>query len=526
MPLPEDPRELPKPRSPILSSDRNKKKAVTVTTSWEEASFRIESPELGAGKRPVRNIRTETSSPNLRPRRPPPPVPKPKSQGGGGVSGETKELSPNSDLMHFPDSEGESRIERKHSDLSTDSSKSPEPPQAFSSELETTYNFKSTSPVPSPTPSPAAMDEATGKSESMEELLKNLEEFNEVISSQDGVEALEAEEREKDFATIPRSELPVRKTPGIQVTNEDTKSKSASNTPEVLRRSKPDIAPKPNLQNGFSHSQPEETIRHDASPPKASPKAPPRKKRISQKLKDRAGMFESSESETQPPLPSKPGASVKPVRPAPSSPAPPKPERDEKKRLRSRLEVMAERQAPSSAPVSRTTSPDIGEREREREEWWGEEIKCVCNCQVLYCICVCIFLHLSLPNLSLPPSLPSSLPLFSFSHTPSLPPSIPPSIIPHISTDKLTQETSGSFERLSSRSPAPIKRSPLSSASLSCPPSSLSAAMKCISYLSEEERVSDAQLFKVTASSKKEVDGRLSSLDKGEVCVCIYTYVY
>ena len=193
-------------------------------------------------------------------------------------------------------------------------------------------------------------------SESMEELLKNLEEFDEVISSHNGLEVPETG-RERDFATIPRSELPVKKQPPeISITSAENQARSQSSTPEMYRKPKPDLAPKPNLvQNGVSHGK-----KGPEAP--ASPVAPPRRKkgtRMSQKLKDKMGRFEATSPGKNQSLPAA-------AQPTANSP-PPKPERDEKKRMKSRLEAMTERQVCSSAPVSRTVSPDIAESEEGRE---------------------------------------------------------------------------------------------------------------------------------------------------------------
>ena len=324
---------------------------------WEEAIAECESPEphqkplirpLSASPKPVRkqmggNI-AEGSAKVVRPRRPPPPVPKPHAT---HVAVDTEELARNVTEDLSPEREDAkkkpSNSNSRSSPAGSSSSKSPElQPVIFEPE------------------NPAGSPLSPKKSESMEELLKNLEEFDEVISSQNGPESPENEERERDFATIPRSELPVpKKAPGIKISEEGSlQSRSLSNTPEATRKTKPEIPLRPKLvQNGFSHSQPDE-------PTQSKPTAPPRRKRkTSQKMKDRMGVFEGSESGGETPADSKPPPpSGKPVYLARKSASPPpKPERDEKKRLRSRLEVMAERQASSSAPVSRNASPDIGE---------------------------------------------------------------------------------------------------------------------------------------------------------------------
>ena len=354
-PVQEEPSEQPpKPRSPLLSSsDQRKKKVITNSMSWEDAMARSQSPELL--KKPLvklmvsPKVSKRKQSGGVLPRRPPPPVPKPLQ--ATHVSIDTEELARRVSEELSPEREGESRVESARRKLSnpqsppTESSKSPELLQSDVFERESSADVvKSLSP------------DSVKKSESMEELLKNLEEFDEVISSQNGPESPENEERERDFATIPRSELPIKKMPGIQIMDENRQVKSLTNTPEATRKLK-SARPK-SVQNGLSHSQPDE-------PDLPKPKAPPRRKKnkMSQKLQERLGIFESSESGSDAPAkPAKPTVAVKPARLAPNAP-PPKPERNEKKRMWSRLEIMAERQACSSAPVSRNVSPDNGESE-------------------------------------------------------------------------------------------------------------------------------------------------------------------
>ena len=350
-------------KSPLMSSDRRKKKVITSTTSWEDAIATSESPEPQkkplikpvaspkVTKKKIPSGNTAEASPKLaRPRRPPPPIP---STHATHVAIDTEELARRASEDISPEREGEGAVE----DSGEKSSHPCSPPTESSSKLPELNPdvFEQENSTAGVSPS----SDSVQKSESMEELLKNLEEFDEVISSQNDPESPENEEQERDFATIPRSELPVKKAPGIQIIDEDRKSKSLSSTPEVTRRVKPTVPLKPKpVQNGFSHSQPDEpTQTKPDEPTQAKPKVPPRrKKRMSQKLKNRVGVFESSESSSD--AVGKPVTSAKPVRPAPKLSPPPKPVRDEKKRMRSRLEVMAERQACTSAPVSRNTSPD------------------------------------------------------------------------------------------------------------------------------------------------------------------------
>ena len=336
-PLPEESGEVFGKKSPVVS-DRRKKKATASTSSWEDAMAVDDSPELqkkvppgkpgsspkpqkrrpGSGTAPV----GEGSTKVLRPRRPPPPVPSTLRSTHVAVDTEKPgagRRTSGGDIS--PEQDGDRRSSSPRSPPSfPPGSKSPETPPTEVSDPDPAPQSVTVTVSISPSP------DSVQKSESMEELLKNLEEFDEVISSQNDAETPEIEGRERDFATIPRSELP----PGL---DRDRKSKSPSRTPELGR--KPMI-----VENGHS---PETS-------PGNKPTAPPRRKKnkMSQKLKDRMGIFEGSESD-------------KPVRPAPkvTSAPPQKPERDEKKRMKTRLEVMATRQESSSAPVSRNASPDI-----------------------------------------------------------------------------------------------------------------------------------------------------------------------
>ena len=341
VPLQEESGEVIGKKSPVVS-DRRKKKATASTSSWEDAMAVDDSPELqkkvplgrpgsspkpqkrkpGSGTAPV----GEGSTKVLRPRRPPPPAPTTLRSTHVAVDTEkpgTGRRTSGGDVS--PEQDGDRRSSSPRSPPSfPPGSKSPETPPTEVSDPDPAPQSVTVTVSISPSP------DSVQKSESMEELLKNLEEFDEVISSQNDAETPEIEGRERDFATIPRSELP----PGL---DRDRKSKSPSRTPELGR--KPVI-----VENGHSR---------ETSPGK-KPTAPPRRKKskMSQKLMDRVGIFEGSESD-------KPV--IKPVRPAPkvTSAPPPKPERDEKKRMKTRLEVMASRQESSSAPVSRNSSPDI-----------------------------------------------------------------------------------------------------------------------------------------------------------------------
>ena len=358
-----------RPRSPVFASNR-RLRPVTSTSSWDEAMMRSESPEplkkplvkpMASPMLSKRKKPGAEGSPHLnRPRRPPPPVP--QVVRATQRSSDSDEHSRRTSEERSPEREGESRGEaarRSSNHLSPETSRSPElPPDTAAnnaSERESSEDIKSSPPT--------SADDAVKKSESMEELLKNLEEFDEVISSQNGPETPDMEQKERDFATIPRSELPVKKAPEISITEAGQKVKSQ--TPELSRKPKPDLAPKPNLvQNGLSHMQQETAS--------ASPKAPPRRKkgtRLSQKLKERMGKFESSGSSGEAPIGR--AESPQPGRPSSNSSPPPKPARDEKKRMKTRLEAMVEKQACSSAPVSRTVSPE----NPESEKWEGEKGK-------------------------------------------------------------------------------------------------------------------------------------------------------
>ena len=339
-------------------SDRRKKKVVSLTSSWEDATASIESPEMQkkqplvkpmaspkATKRKIGGAVAEGAPKTVRPRRPPPPVPTARAT---HVAVDTEEMIrlANDDVPLEQEGGAEAENDSKGRSSNPCSPPTPAEENSVSPELVVSEEDRNTPLTDTLSP------DSVKKSESMEELLKNLEEFDEVISSQNGPTSLEIEEQERDFATIPRSELPVaKKSLGVpSVMDEDQKSKSTSNTPEAVRKSKPSVPSRQKLvQNGFSHSQPDE-------PTQPKPMAPPRrKKKMSQQLLDRVGVFEDGSS-------SKPTPGLKPVRPAPRVPAscpPPKPERDETKRKKTRLEVMAERQASSSAPTSRNASPDV-----------------------------------------------------------------------------------------------------------------------------------------------------------------------
>ena len=342
---------LPRPRSPLLSSDWHLKTAAK-SGSFDEGLLHSESPEIAKKPlvKPMASPKASKRRPGTAgleaPRRPPPPIPSPPKISQRSFDTEDKLISPD---KKSPDSEGEEQGSR-------------EPTRPSSGHRSPDAHLEISREAPKSGSEEEEEEGVVTKSESMEELLKNLEEFDEVISSQNGLEVPEAG-RERDFATIPRSELPVKQQPPeISITSAENQVGAQTSMPEMPRKSKPDLAPKPNpVQNGVSHAKKE---RERA----ASPVAPPRRKkgtRQSQKMKDKMGKFEATS-------PGKNQSSPAAPQPTANSP-PPKPERDEKKRMKSRLEAMMEHQVCSSAPVSRTVSPDITESEEGKEGRGGSE---------------------------------------------------------------------------------------------------------------------------------------------------------
>ena len=89
-----------------------------------------------------------------------------------------------------------------------------------------------------------------------------------------------------------------------------------------------------------------------------------------------------------------------------------------------------------------------------------------------------------------------------------------------LSVGQLTKDGSASSEILNSHPSGLAKQSPpLSSSSSSL---SHATALHCISFLSEEDRVTSEGLFKSSPSAKAKVDSWLAGLDRGEVGTTVH----
>ena len=356
--------DLPKPRSPILTSPTRKKKLVlefgdTNAPLVSNGISRL-SPEPGrkplvrpmSSPRMVLKSAPKPASPNPGvKRRPPPPRPPPYAATHGG-----KGLNV---LVKKQQSEERSDIGPSLSVVNTQ--ESPPPPRTQSPPISFVAVSAPEEKKEVKEPSPPPMINGMAASNSMEELLKTLEEFDvshDILGNQNG----EKENKEqRDYATIPRSELPERKRisesettaedsmspplvpPVINISEMDTepvvttkpeppaKPQSVSK-PKVPSKpdipAKPKLPPKPPVENGLDR---------EGSP---QPIPPPRIKK-GRLTKKSNGKSESSA----------------PTRHAPPPPPPSKPKDDRKSKRMSRLEAV-EKIQPSSAPVSRTASPE------------------------------------------------------------------------------------------------------------------------------------------------------------------------
>ncbi len=387
-------------RSPILS---RKKPASSAALSDTAVSNGVSS-ELTAGKplvRPASSPRVAPKvpllppnaggrSPNVGPRRRPPPPPPPPYARTHGRKGLT-------DLLERRDSE-EIAKERSSSSESSAAENAPDSPPSTSPPL----TFRASRVEEEKESTKEEMKEeakestkegedlllSLGPSNSMEELLKNLEEFD---AGHDEFGKGGREGRgDRDYATIPRSELPVREEKKISESEAEERSTSPSipkinvtteteAQPKPLP-SRPQRRPKPKVQS--ASPQPPESPK-PTLPPRpvengydrlvgSQPTPPPRVKRgrMSQKAKETQDQAEKEEEEAvrvrvrvREGLVERPQEQNRPERTTPTWVAPPPPARPpangdkRKKKHRSMLEAYDIHQ-PVSAPVSRTGSPD------------------------------------------------------------------------------------------------------------------------------------------------------------------------
>lgn len=378
----------PKPRSPILSSPTRRKRPTVNESSQEEEKPVTEwkysqqpprrplvrpasSPKLPRVPPPT----ASSSSPGTKvKRRPPPPVPPPYAATHG-----RKGLNQLLHRQKTDEVEGE-QVKDGESTVPPETPPSPPPPPVESPPLAFT--------APEVVEEEKEEEEDTEEdvspsrvlpSKSMEDLFNDLAEFDatqELLEKHNGVKERGTE---RDYATIPRNELPANE--GKKVTEMEPPAKedsppppfppriditeSSSSSPKIRPKSerppKPQIPTKPKafsrpqpppkpvvpnkpripparpVQNGLDRERKSES-------PQPPPVPPPRTKKTRSLKKSKGGESERQEERTSP----------KPARHAP--PPPPKP-KEQKPRQWALLEA-AEKPACSSAPVSRTASPE------------------------------------------------------------------------------------------------------------------------------------------------------------------------
>lgn len=218
-----------------------------------------------------------------------------------------------------------------------------------------------------PEDEPKTEDPLVKSSSSMEDLLRNIEEFDELASPSPLIEGLSAADQgERDFATIPRNELPPKfdssdSSPDLQ--NRHTIGSSAPKKPPRKRsKKKPEPPSEPPLPPFESPPQGRVETNTVSSESHESlvPQAPPRRK-------SRKGTSEGKEA-ASPALPAKPSQSpllssrnspIVPPKPGKSAPLPPPKPAGLAKPIPG-WRVSIEKPICSSAPVSRTVSPEDG----------------------------------------------------------------------------------------------------------------------------------------------------------------------
>lgn len=340
----------PKPRSPILSSPA-RKRDVGPDFVWEDKSTSgpavngvpvaplssrkplvrpVSSPKLtpkgdvtgsGSSSRPVSGLVSGPrggASPSQRPRRPPPPVPKPYAS-HHGETGMTELLQ--RQLSNESDEEIREQLNRV---LSPPLMMKPVPesppcitisPEPLKEDEESVQARREEENTLAPPPS-----DAVKGSSSIEELFKNLEEFDLLNGGQMnelGVKG-EKEKGSRDYATIPRSELPVEKKEVEEKQEEgeeeeveeeeEVKEDSGREMPKVNDNVYDALIPQPAIST--SETEPE-----SKSPPQLSPPPPPPQ---SETTKPKATIKPQ-------PLASKPVPSSKPVPFSKPKPPPKKP---------------------------------------------------------------------------------------------------------------------------------------------------------------------------------------------------------
>ena len=215
-------------------------------------------------------------------------------------------------------------------------------------------------------------------SSSMEELFRNLEEFDELASPSANNEGeVEGDRGERDFATIPRSELPPPKVESPKPERLTVESIAPQKPPRrrSKKQSEPPSTPAPpppeatQLQKSEENGRQLEGVGSDGSE-SPRPQAPPRRKSRKASLQKEPTSGESvAQSSPLPPQKSSSpvsqgrdspllyrGKASPPIPPKPSPVIPPKPKALSKPIPAWRTNI--DKPACSSAPVSRTVSPD------------------------------------------------------------------------------------------------------------------------------------------------------------------------
>lgn len=211
-------------------------------------------------------------------------------------------------------------------------------------------------------------------SSSMEDLLRNLEEFDELASPSPLNEAvLGVDQGERDFATIPRNELPPKfdssdSSPDLQ-SRHTTGSSAPQKPPRKRSKKKPEPPSEPPLPPPKSPPQSRLESTTTSSPEGREspvPQPPPRRKsrKGTSERKDSASPAVpakplSLSREKQSPLLSSRNSPMVPPKPGKPAPLPP-PKPSGLSKAIPAWRVSLEKPVCSSAPVSRTVSPEDG----------------------------------------------------------------------------------------------------------------------------------------------------------------------
>ena len=297
----------PKPRSPILSSPARRKK-VDPDFVWKEADHGgpaanestvtphspgrplvrpASSPKLvrkGSGSTPVSGMvpgQSGGASPGQRrPKRPPPPVPRPYAaqHGKGGLSNllqrQTSDEANKEDSRKAPSPALSPPLMMKPAPESPPLiTISPELQQEEEASVRARREEENALAPP-----PSGMVKG---SSSMEELFKNLQEFDDLNGGQVNELGVKKEEGSRDYATIPRSELPVVAKKVEEDEEEEEEKEEEMGEDSEMKVNKNEFTPQPEIGVSESKLESESQVSWPSQRKPHTPVEPPKSTSVS-----------------------------------------------------------------------------------------------------------------------------------------------------------------------------------------------------------------------------------------------------